>query len=104
MRHKAKHQDRPHFIPEWAEKRGLIQSELADAIGADRSVVSRWYGRACPSLDWQERLADLFHCERDSLFRHPDEDWLARFLRGRNEEEIQRIKATLEMAFPRKVA
>jgi hypothetical protein len=40
----------------------------------------------------------------ESLFRHPNDDWLARFLKGRDRQEVERIKATLETAFPRKLA
>lgn len=100
--HKGKQPRRPHFVPEWATSRGLRQSDLARELEADKSLVSRWYSGSTPGLEWQERLAALFHCEPESLFRHPDDDWLARFLRGRPAEEIERIKTTLEMAFPRK--
>lgn len=47
-------------------------------------------------------LALFFECEREALFRHPDDDWIARFLKGRDKDEIQRIKDTLERAFPRR--
>jgi transcriptional regulator with XRE-family HTH domain len=93
---------RPHFIRDWAEAIRLSPGELGDAVGADKSVVSRWYSGTAPSVPYQEKLAALFGCERDSLFRHPDEDWLAKFLRGRSAQEIERIKATLIAAFPRK--
>ena len=92
---------RPHFIREWAESLNLSQVKLAKAVGADKSLVSRWYSGATPLMDYQEKLAALFNCERDSLFRHPAEDWLVKFLRGRTPAEIERIKATLEAAFPR---
>lgn len=101
--HRSKQPRRPHYIKEWAEHRGYAhQSDLAAEIGADKSVVSRWYGGTTPGLEWQEKLAALFDCEPESLFRHPDDDWLARFLQGRDREEVERIKRTLENAFPRK--
>lgn len=99
--HKGKQPRRPHFIPEWAEARRLKPADLARELGADKSVVSRWYNGASPGAEWQDKLAALFHCERDALFRHPDDDWLSRFFRGRAADEIERIKATLEAAFPR---
>ncbi len=102
--HTGKQPRRPHFIAEWAEARGLKQVDLANALGADKSVISRWYRGTAPGVEWQARLAALFGCEPDSLFRHPDDDWLARFFRDRNREEIERIKAVLEMSFPRKKA
>lgn len=101
--HKGKQPRRPHYVQEWAELRGFkAQVELAEAIGADKSTVSRWYNGSSPSSEWQEKLAALFHCEPESLFRHPDDDWLARFLQNRSREEIERIKRTLESAFPPK--
>lgn len=102
--HKSKQPRRPHFIEAWAELRGLTQADLAKELGADKSVVSRWYSGTAPGIEWQEKLAALFHCDRESLFRHPDDDWMARFLKDRPKDEIERIKATLETAFPRKSA
>lgn len=101
--HKSKQPRRPHFVKEWAEKRGYEnQAKLAEALDADKSVVSRWYGGATPSEDWQEKLADLFHCDRESLFRHPDDDWVAKFFRDRSDDELERMKQMLEAAFPLK--
>lgn len=101
--HRGKQPRRPHYVQEWAEARGFdSQAELVEALGADKSTVSRWYSGSSPSVDWQERLAELFACEPESLFRHPDDDWIARFLRDRDREEIERIKRTMESAFPTK--
>jgi transcriptional regulator with XRE-family HTH domain len=100
--HASKQPNRPHHIVDWAEKRGLSQAELAEELGADKSVVSRWFNGTSPGLDWQEKLADFFGCSREALFRHPDEDWVMQFFRNRSQEEIDRIKATLETAFPLK--
>ena len=100
--HKSKQPRRPHFIQEWAELRGLSQSDLARELGADKSVISRWFNGTTPGVEWQERLSDLFHCEPESLFRHPDDDWLSKFFRDRSREELDRMKLMLEAAFPRK--
>ena len=91
---------RPLFIKEWAEARGWTRAEVARQIGTDKSVISRWWTGTSPGVEYQARLCELFKCERDSLVRHPDEDWLAKFMRGRSKEEIERIKATLNPAFP----
>lgn len=100
---RTKQPKRPHFIQEWAEHRGYrSQTELADALEADKSVVNRWYKGGSPGVEWQEKLADLFVCEPESIFRHPDDDWIARFFRDRKEDEVARIKAMLEAAFPPK--
>jgi transcriptional regulator with XRE-family HTH domain len=100
--HSTKQPRRPHYIEDWAEKRGLSQAELAAAINVDKSLISRWYKGSSPNEESQEKLAAFFHIEREALFRHPDEDWIARFFQGRAQEEVERIKATLEAAFPRK--
>lgn len=102
--HKGKQPNRPHHIQDWAELRGFKkQSELAKELGADKSLVSRWYDGTSPAQDWQRKLAALFFDnpeETESLFRHPDDDWIARFLRGRSREEVERAKRMLEAAFP----
>ena len=95
---------RPHYIPQWAELRGLSQTDIAEAINVDKSTVSRWFGGASPFTKHQEALAELFGCDPESLFRHPDDDWISRFLRSRTHEERERIKAILEAAFPAKAA
>lgn len=101
--HPSKQPRRPHYIEAWAQARGYnTQAELAEALNADKGVVSRWYSGTSPGAQWQERLAALFECEPESLFRHPDDDWLARFLRGRSRDEMKRIKQTLEAAFPKR--
>ena len=99
--YRSKQPSRPHFIPEWAERRGFdTQAKLINALDADKSVVSRWYNGSSPSREWQDKLADLFQCEPEALFRHPDDDWMARFLRKRSDEEIKRVKQILRAAFP----
>lgn len=99
--HRSKQPRRPHFIPEWAEARNLSQADLARELEADKSVVSRWFNGTTPGVEWQQKLAALFHCEPDSLFRHPDDDWMAQFFRDRSREELERMKKLLEAAFPR---
>lgn len=99
--HAAKQPRRPHFIQEWAERRGMRQADVAEMLEADKSVVSRWFNGSTPSVEYQGRLAALFHTTPDGLFRHPDDDWLSRFFTGRARDEIERIKQTLEAAFPR---
>lgn len=98
--HASKQPRRPHFIVEWAEKRDLKQADLSRELGADKSTVSRWYSGATPGEDWQEKLAAFFEIEREALFRHPDDDWIARFFRNRSEDEIERMKKLLESVFP----
>ncbi|AKR57146.1 hypothetical protein XM25_15370 [Devosia sp. H5989] len=92
---------RIHFIAEWAEKRGLSQADIVREVGADKSVVSRWFSGSLPSEKYLEPLAGLFATEISGLFRHPDDDWMVRFLQERSVDELTRIKQTLEVAFPR---
>jgi transcriptional regulator with XRE-family HTH domain len=101
--HRSKQPRRPHYIREWAERRGFHkQSELCTALDVDKSLVSRWYSGATPGVDYQNKLAGLFSIEPESLFRHPDDDWIARFFKKRSAEEIERAKRLLETAFPDK--
>lgn len=100
--HALKQPRRPHFIKEWAERRNLSQADLARELGADKSLVSRWFNGSTPGVDWQERLSALFHCDPDALFRHPNDDWMRRFFDGRSDEEIEHIRRSLEITFPKK--
>lgn len=101
--HRGKQPRRPHFVQEWAELRGFIKAvELAKALDADKSLVSRWYSGSTPNEEHQERLAELFQCDREAIFRHPDDDWLAKFFRDKTDDEIERVKKVLEAAFPKK--
>ena len=102
--HRGKQPRRPHFIPQWAEARGLNQADISREIDVDKSVVSRWFSGSTPTEAHQRSLAALFHTTREGLFRHPDDDWLTRFFADRSREEVERIKATMETAFPRKRA
>lgn len=92
---------RIHFIVEWAEKRHLTQADIVREIGADKSVVSRWFSGSLPTEKYLEPLAGLFSTNVNGLFRHPEDDWVMRFMQERSIEELNRIRATLETAFPR---
>jgi transcriptional regulator with XRE-family HTH domain len=91
---------RLHFIVEWAERRGLRQTDIVNELEVDKGQVSRWFGGQLPQASNLERLAALFEIEPNMLFRHPDEDWLAEFFKSRSEQEQQRAKQMLEIAFP----
>jgi hypothetical protein len=99
--HSGKTPTRIHFIVEWAEKRGLSQADIVREIGADKSVVSRWFSGSLPSEKYLEPLAGLFSTEVVGLFRHPEDDWMMKFLQERSLDELNRIRSTLEIAFPR---
>jgi transcriptional regulator with XRE-family HTH domain len=100
--HASKTPKRFHFIVEWAEKRDLKQADIIREIGADKSVVSRWFSGSVPSEKYLEPLAALFHTDVAGLFRHPDDDWISRFLASRTSEERERAITLLSTAFPPK--
>ncbi|WP_137136585.1 helix-turn-helix transcriptional regulator [Rhizobium sp. FKY42] len=71
---------RVHFIPELAEARGMNQSDLAHAVDVNPSTVSGWYQGSIPTPALQNRLAELFEIDVQSLFRHPADDEVIRSL------------------------
>lgn len=97
--HQGKTPKRSHYIVEWAEKRQLRQADIANELGADKSLVSRWFKGTIPYPEWQEKLAALFETEVAGLFRHPDDDWLARFFRDKTEEQKERAVQMLKLWF-----
>lgn len=99
--HSNKTPQRLHYIVEWAERRGLKQADIVREVGADKATVSRWFGGSLPNEAYLQPLAGLFGTEVVGLFRHPDDDWIARFLQGRTSDEIGRIKTVLSSAFPK---
>lgn len=101
--HHGKQPYRLHYIIEWAELRGRKQADIVRALGVDKSTVSRWFDGTIPSETHLIALAAYFEIEDPrALFRHPDDDWLARFFRERSRDETSRMRAMLEAAFPRK--
>jgi hypothetical protein len=112
--HQNKQPIRRHFINEWLAAKGLKPADLVDLLNdPDRSMdleeigksqVYRWLAGQLPQPATQLRVADALEIEPEALLRHPDDDWVARFMEGRSQDEIQRIKNTLENAFPKKDA
>lgn len=82
------------------EARNLKVADLIRDLEFDRSTIYRWMDGNMPQPAQQERLAALFEIEPEALLRHPDDDWIARFFHGRSEEERQRIKQAMELAWP----
>lgn len=98
--HKGKQPFRFHYIPEWARHRHLRQADIARALGVDKSTVSRWFDGALPVEAHLIALAGIFGLDEPrNLFLHPDDDWIARFFRGRSEAERKRARAALELIF-----
>lgn len=99
--HRNKTPIRRHFIVEWAAHFHLKKADIAREVGADKGLVGRWWKGTMPGPDYQEKLAALFHTEPESLFRHPDEDWITTFFRERNEADKARARELLTLAFPK---
>lgn len=94
---------RLHFIPEWAAARQMSQADIVRGTDIDKGTVSRWFGGAIPRDEHLEVLCQFFGLDEPrDLFRHPDEDWMMQLLRSRAPEELERMRATLEAAFPLK--
>lgn len=103
-----------HYIPEWAAHRSMRQSDIMRALGVDKSTVFRWFEGTIPAEKHLIALSSVFNCEIESLFRHPDDDWLVRFFRdqtdlkdafrGRDSDELARMRQLLDLTFPKKVA
>ena len=88
------------------EHRGLQARDLVEMTGADKSNVSRWLNKgALPKGEHLLALADGLEAESiASLFRHPDDDWMARLFQQKQleAEERERAKAIIDAAFPDK--
>lgn len=97
--HTDKDPVRIHFIVEWAEKRHLKQADIVREIGADKSLVSRWFDGTVPKNEYLEKLAALFETDIHGLFRHPDDDWLTKFFHDKTEEQREKAIAMLKLFF-----
>jgi transcriptional regulator with XRE-family HTH domain len=90
---------RIHYIVEWAEKRGLSQADIVREIGADKSLVSRWFSGMLPKEDYLMRLAALFGTDVHGLFRDPEDDWLLKFFRDKSDAQRERAIEMLQIFF-----
>ena len=93
---------RIHFIKEWIAHRHLKQADVVKSLGVNKGTVSKWCSGELPSEDSLLALSDLLHVEPHELFKDPTEDWIARLLRGRPKDEVDRIVSVIETAFPLK--
>lgn len=101
--HKDKRPPRFHYIPEWAERRQVKQADIVRALEVDKGSVSRWFQGTIPVEQHLIALAGFLEAEEPAaLFRHPDDDWLAAFFRGRPAAQRQRainiLKASMDAA------
>lgn len=98
--HGSKTPPRMHYIVEWADRRNLKQVDLVKALGVDKGTVSRWFDGTLPRPDHLVALAEVFQIDVPALFRHPDDDWIARLLQHRSADEKQRIAQIIELTVP----
>lgn len=102
--HKDKQSLVPNYIAEWAEKRGLRQTDLVRLTGIDKGHISKWWTKTVSPTKTDNILA-LAHAlgledEPERLFRDPDDDWFSRFFQQRTEAERERAIEMLKLMFP----
>lgn len=103
---------RPHYLAKLLEQHQVSRVKLADELGVDKSQISRWLDEdkpSTPSPDWALKLGQYFAASDDpddfvDIFTDPDVARFQRMVRGRSPDEVDRMLATLEAAFPAKRA
>jgi transcriptional regulator with XRE-family HTH domain len=96
---------RRHFIPEWAAKRGVKQADIVREIGADKGAVYRWFADGViPTEKYLKPLADFLDADEVvDLFRHPDDDWMAKMFRDKTEQQKEAAIRMLNLFFEQHV-
>ena len=57
------------------QKKGMLQTELADKVGVTQGMVSLWETGYCsPSLSSAQKLAEVLDCTIDELIEKPQEE------------------------------
>lgn len=76
-----------HYIPEWAKEAGKKQTHLANAVGVDKSNVSRWYRGVIPERPQLAAIAKTVGApEPAALFVHPSEYKILQEIRSLREK------------------
>lgn len=99
---------RPHYLARLMELKNVSRGELIEELGVDKGLVSKWLAEvrpATPGDKWAKALGRYFAASDDpddfvDIFADPDVERIRRFLVGREPDEIDRILATMETAFP----
>lgn len=90
--HAGKTPIRIHYIKEWADKFEVTPAEITQKTGADKSLISRWFKGTVPGERYLVQLKDIFGLEEvSSLFRDPEDDWIARWFRNRRSDHMQQV-------------
>lgn len=116
--HQGKTPIRKHYIAEWLEARDMEPMDLLSGLNesdtslpaVDKSQVYRWLKGQMPQDKMLARIAEALEIrdvetrepDPNGIFRHPDHDWLESKFKGRERDEIERIKQMVDLAFPPK--
>lgn len=114
--HKGKQPISKHYLKEWLDERDMGAMDLLDEINKalpdpiDKSQVYRWLKGQMPHDDMLVRIAGVLSIvdaetgapDPRGVLRDPNVDWIAQKLRGRSEDEVERVKQILDAAFPPK--
>lgn len=88
-----------HFIEEWAEAKRMTRADIGRELGADKSLVSRWFAGAIPSEKWLMPLAESLGTDVHGLFRHPEDDSIIRIFKGRPDAQRKAAISMLRLFF-----
>lgn len=78
---------------------------MVDALDVSPSQVYRWLKGQKPQDETFVQIAEFLRADPpEALLRHPLDDWMTKFLRGRSEDEAKAIMELLERAYPLKRA
>lgn len=99
---------RPHYLAKLMARQNVSRVKLAAELGVDKSQLSRWLDEdrpSTPSPEWAGRLGRYFAAGPDpedfvDIFTDPDVARFQRMTIGRSPDEVDRMLATLEAAFP----
>jgi transcriptional regulator with XRE-family HTH domain len=83
--------NRPHFIPEWAQVRGKKQSDIVNGTGIDKGTVNRWFKhRTLPHPGHREKVAAFLGLtDSAQLFLPPTTDAEMADLKARLAEAVE---------------
>lgn len=108
---------RRHYLREWLQERKMTAPDLVKALNEpanetyiDKSQIYRWLKGQLPQRGTQIRVAAALRLSDpetgepapEMLMRHPAEDWIARKLRDKSPEDIERAKQAIELVLPDK--
>lgn len=91
-------------------RHGVSRGKLVEDLDVDKSQLSRWLDEKRPSTPsplWAEKLGRYFASGPDEddfvdIFTDPEVARFQKMTKGRTPDEIDRMLATLEAAFPKK--